>query len=101
MPGGQRGRLVEEEQLGVAVGLHHRRAVAPFELEHAGDPLPGGPAAGPERAVRQMEGAATVAQHQAAVRRGDDLTLGRDSVLERHGVCERPRNSESWQLAWH
>ena len=72
MPGGQRGRLVEEEQLGVAVGLHQLPAPA-LELEQAGDPLPGRPAARLERLVGQMEAAAAVAHHQAAVRRGDDL----------------------------
>ena len=92
MAGGQRRRLVEEEQLGVAVGLHHRLAVPALELEHAGDPLPGGPAAGPERPVGQMEGAAAVAHHEAAVRRGDDLALGRDAVLERHrAICQTRR----------
>jgi hypothetical protein len=42
--------------------------------------------AGQKRLVGAMEAAAAVAQHQAAVRRGDDDALGRDAVLERHRV---------------
>jgi len=88
MSGGKRGRLVEEEQLGVAVGLHELPPPV-LELQHAGDPLPGRPAARPERLIRQMEAAAAVAHHEAAVRCGDDLACGRDAVLERHrAICQ-------------
>ena len=92
MARGQRRCFVEEEQLGVPVGLHHGGAVTPLELEDAGDPLPGRPAAGAEGSVGEVEGAAAVAHHQAAVRRGDDLALRRDTVLERHrAICQTDR----------
>ena len=38
MPGGKRGRFVEEEQLGVAAGFHDF-LLPPFERERAGDPV--------------------------------------------------------------
>jgi hypothetical protein len=82
----QCGGLIEEEQLGVAVGLHHGQAVSALELEHAGDPLPAGPAPAAERAVGQMKGASAIAHHQAALRRGDNVAGGGDTVLERHAV---------------
>jgi enoyl-CoA hydratase/carnithine racemase len=90
--GRERGGLVQEEQLGVAMGLHHL-AVAALELEHAGDPLPGGPAARTQRLVGKVEGAAPVAHHEAAVRCGYDLAFGRDAVLEGHrAICQTDQN---------
>ncbi len=38
MAGGERGRLVQEEQLREPAGLHQRRAVPPAERQPAGDP---------------------------------------------------------------
>ena len=38
MAGGERGRLVQEEQLREPAGLHHRRPVPPAERQPAGDP---------------------------------------------------------------
>ena len=81
--GGERRGLVQEEQLGVAIGLHDL-AMPALELEHAGDPLSGGPAAGPDGLVGCVEGPAAIAHQQASMRRGDDLALGGDAVLERH-----------------
>lgn len=38
VPGGERRRLVEEEQLGETARLHQRGTVPPFEPQPAGDP---------------------------------------------------------------
>src|SRR5690606_20951018 len=84
----ERGGLVEKEQLGVAALLHHL-AVAAFELKDTGNPLLADPAPGSQRPVRQMQGAAAVAHHETAVRRGDDLAFWRHAVLER--PCPRKR----------
>ena len=54
--GGERGRLVEEEQLGELPRLHQRRAVPAAELEPAGDPAPrrrSGAGCGPCSSCRQ------------------------------------------------
>ena len=65
VPGGTRGRLVEEEQLGVPAGAHHRMARAPLEVQHAGDPALDLPAL--DEHALAVDQAATVA-HQGAVR---------------------------------
>src|SRR5262249_48070510 len=93
MAGGKRRGFIQEEQLGVAVGLHHL-ALAALELEHAGDPLPAGPAPGPGCRVGQMNHPAAIAHHEAAVRGGNDIALGRDTVLERH-------EADSSLKTWH
>ena len=53
MTGGQRRRLVEEEQLGVIAAPDV--ALAIFEVEHAADPLPRGPAPARQRLLVGVE----------------------------------------------
>jgi hypothetical protein len=82
MPGGERGRLVEEEQLGEAAGLHELIAVPAAELQPAGDPalavVP--PADVPVRVVK----AATVSIDQTTRGVCRQFTERRDPVLPRH-----------------
>src|ERR1041384_7146489 len=56
----ERGRLVEEEQSGVAVAPD--RVTAALELQHAANPLPRGPAAPPQSLVVAMETPTSVAE---------------------------------------
>ena len=82
MPGGERGRLVEEEELREAAGLHQRRAVPAAEAQPAGDPAPAGMVAA-DAAVRVVQ-AAAVAVDEPARRRGDQLPQRGDAILTRH-----------------
>jgi hypothetical protein len=79
---GERGRLVEEEELGEAAGLEQRRAMPVLEPQPARDPSPPGVGA-PDGSVRVVE-TTPVAVHEAARRVGDQLTQRRDTVAERH-----------------
>ena len=82
VPGGERGRLVEEEQLRVPAGPKERRATPPPELDPARDPAPAlGAPPDPTRIVVQ---AAPVPVHEAPPRIGDELAERRDAVLQRH-----------------
>ena len=81
--GGERGRLVEEEETGVAVRRHRPAGpVAAAELQSTGDPAlhPPLPADNPVLVVQ----AAPVAVHEAALRRCDQLPQRCHAVLERH-----------------
>jgi hypothetical protein len=84
MAGGKRGGLVEEEQLGVAAGRHHRSPAA-FELQQAGYPAPAY-----ERAHDPLGGivkaAATVSHQGAALRGRDQLAEWRDAILSRQRI---------------
>ena len=82
VPGGERRRLVEEEELGEPARLHHRPALPAPELEPAGDPALHLEVAA-NASVRVVQ-AAAVAVDQAAGRGGDQLAARRDPVLERH-----------------
>src|SRR5262245_8514685 len=84
MAGRKRGCLIEKEQFGVPVWLHHRHALPSLEFQAAGDPLPRRPAAPAERSVGQMEGTAAVAHHQSAMGSGDDGAVRGDAILEGH-----------------
>ena len=79
--GGERRRLVEKEQLGVAVAPD--AAMAALERADAGDPLPRRPAATAERLVGAMEAPAAVAHQRAARGDGDERAVGIDAVLQR------------------
>jgi hypothetical protein len=82
MAGGERRRLVEEEQLGEPSRLQQRTAPPTAEAEPAGDPAPPGVmSADPSRLVVQ---AAAVAVDEAAIGHGDQLAEGRDAVLQGH-----------------
>src|SRR6185503_11191738 len=91
MPGGERGGLVEEEQLGPAAPAHD---LAPHaaELADADDPGLVSPAAREKGAGRGIVDDAAVSHERAALFDGDDFTEGRDAVLQRHadslsGLC--------------
>jgi hypothetical protein len=82
MSGGERGRLVEEEQLGEAAGLHQRLSMPPTELEPAGDPPTSGEPS-PDAPPIVVE-APPVPVDETAVGGRDELTERRDPVLQRH-----------------
>jgi hypothetical protein len=80
--GRERGRLVQEEQLGEAPGLQERSAVPAAEPEPARDPaLPVEAPADPAASVVQ---APSVAVHESAPGLGDQLPERRDAVAQRH-----------------
>jgi hypothetical protein len=83
MPGRQRRRFVEKEQLGVAARRHDRAPATP-EAELATDPAAMPPARRTQRSAGVVQDTA-VAHERAARRVGDDLTRGRHPVLQRHG----------------
>jgi hypothetical protein len=83
--GRERGRLVEEEELGVEAAPDV--ALAALEVEHAADPAPRRPAPGVERARIGVEAAAAVAEQRAARRHGEERAEGVDAILQRHGSC--------------
>src|SRR5262249_4583238 len=82
VPGGERRRLVEEEQLGEAARLQQRRPAPAAKLELARDPAPHGEAAA-DRAGRVVQ-AAAVAVDEPALGRLDQLAERRDAILTRH-----------------
>ena len=82
MPGRERGRLVEEEELRVPARLHQRRAPAVPEPEPACDP-PLHLIAADDAAGVVVE-AAAVSVDEAARRIGDELSERCHAVLERH-----------------
>ena len=71
MPGGEGGRLVEEEELGELSRLEQRAAVPPLELEATGDPATAVPA--PADAPVPVVQAAAVAVDGTALGRRDEL----------------------------
>jgi hypothetical protein len=83
MPGGERRRLVEKEQLGPRVGLHYRTP-PPVKGGATGDPAADLP--GPHNALGVVVQDASIAHQQATLRKGDDLAIGRDPILQWHGV---------------
>src|SRR5262249_28322322 len=82
MAGGQRGRLVEEEQLSVA--LAPDLPVPVLEREPAAYPCARGPTPARQRAVVSMEAAAAVAKEQTARLNGAKFAERIDAVLQRH-----------------
>ena len=82
VPGGERGRFVEEEQLREPAGLHQRLAVPATELEATPDPATRR-VVSPDPAVLVVE-AASVAVHESPRGIGDQLAERRDPVPERH-----------------
>ncbi len=79
---GERGGLVEEEELGELPRLEERPALPPLELEPAGDP-PSDRIAPADTTLVVVQ-AAAVPVHEAACRIGDQLAERRDPVLQRH-----------------
>src|SRR5579884_1002791 len=88
VPGGECGRLVEEEEPGVPAGRH--RAVVPTtELEATRDPaLADEAAADPPLVVVESP---AVAEDEAALGRRDQLSARCDPVPERHETVSMPR----------
>jgi hypothetical protein len=80
--GGERGRLIEEKQLGVIAAPDV--ALAVLEVEHAADPLPRRPAPLGQPLIVGVDASAAVAYEQAARRRGDQLAERIDAVLQGH-----------------
>src|SRR5439155_20482520 len=104
MPRGERGRLVEEEQLREAARLHEWPAMPIAELEPAGDPaLAVEPPADPPRGIVE---AAPVPVHQAPGRIGHKLAERRHAVLERRVAVTvargrgHPGEAERGYRAW-
>ena len=83
VPGRQRRRLIEEEELSVGIGSHQSPPPA-AELAKAGEPGPGRPATPRQRSRRPVMQAAAVAHECPALWVGDDLAEGRHTVLQRH-----------------
>src|SRR5262245_54845104 len=92
VPGGERGRLVEEEELREAAGLHQRAALPAAKLEPARDPALAVEAASDP--ARRVVEAAAVAVDEAASRIRDKLAERRDAVLQRHGSAALLRCTE-------
>src|SRR4030081_1305618 len=82
MAGGERGRLIEEEQLGVAFAPDV--AVAALEFKPAADPAARDPAPCAERAVVAVEAPAAVAEKKSARRIRKEIAEGIDAAGERH-----------------
>lgn len=82
VPGGERGRFVEEEQFREPAGLHQLLAVPAAELEATPDPATRR-VVSPYPAVLVVE-AASVAVHESPRGVGDQLAERRDPVPERH-----------------
>src|SRR5437660_451822 len=77
---GERGRLVEEKQLGVITAPDV--ALAVLEVEHAADPLPRRPAPPGQLLIVGVEASATIAHEQAARGRRKQLAKRIDAVLQ-------------------
>src|SRR5581483_8436309 len=83
VPGRQRRRLIQKEQLRVAAGPHHRPASA-LEVEHARHPRAVASDHAPHEATPLVVQAPAVAHQRSAGGGGDDVSSRRDAVLERH-----------------
>jgi len=79
---GERGHLIQEEQLGEPAGLQQGHPMPVAEAEPARDPSRAGVAA-TDPAVVVVQ-APTVPVHEPARGIGDELTEGGDAVLQRH-----------------
>jgi 8-oxo-dGTP pyrophosphatase MutT (NUDIX family) len=96
VPGGQRGRLVEEEQFGEAPRLQKRMAPPTAELEPARDPPLDGER--PPDVARGVVQAPAIPVHEAARRIRDQLTQRRDPVPQRHASNLRERHAAAGTL---
>ena len=82
VPGRERGRLVEEEELRELPRLHQRLAVPALELEPTDDPPSGGHPAPDSPLV--VVNAAAVPVDEPAGRIGDQFAERSDAILQRH-----------------
>jgi hypothetical protein len=87
VPGGQRDRLVEEEQFGVAAGAHDGSPAA-AELQHAHQPA--ADLVTPDQRQVVVVQHAPVAVHGPAVRGRDQLARGRHPVPQRTVQAREP-----------
>src|SRR6266436_3676005 len=87
VPGGERGCLVEKEQLGPAVTTH-RLAPPSLEFADASEPRLARPAPRQQRLGCGVMDDATIAGEQAAMRCRDDFACGSDAVLQRRSHLE-------------
>src|SRR5882724_140658 len=87
VPRGERGCLVEKEQLGPAVTTHH---LAPPSLEFAdaSEPRLAGPAPRQQRLGCGVMNDAAIAGEHSAMRCRDDVACRSDPVLQRHSHLE-------------
>src|SRR6185312_7295385 len=83
MSGGERRRLVEEEQLGPTAATHHIPPHA-LVLADADDPGFRRPAARQQRPRPRSVNDAAIAHEHAALGNGDNLAEGRYAILQRH-----------------
>src|SRR5271166_4052933 len=81
MAGGERGWLVDKEELGIALAPH--LAPSPAEFAHAGDPSLVGPPPRAERPVVAMEPSAAIAHHPASCSDGVKRAERIDAILKR------------------
>ena len=81
MPGGERGRLVEEKKLGVVSAPHLATAV--LEPAHADEPVLRLPAAAAQRPVVAMQPPAAIAHQPAALGDGVKFAERIDAILQR------------------
>ena len=81
MAGGERGRLVEEEKLGVELAPHV--ALTALEGAHADQPVLGLPAAAAQRSIVAMDPPAAIAHEPAALGDGVKLAERIDAILQR------------------
>ena len=81
MPGGERGRFIQKEQLGPAATAHHLAPPSP-EFADASEPCLARPAPRQRLGCGIVDDAA-IAGEKAAMRGGDDFACRRDPVLQR------------------
>lgn len=79
----QRGCLVEEEQFRVASRRHHPPP-APLEAQHTCHPGAVVAGDGPDNTARLVVKATAVAHQGSPGGAGDDVSMGRHTVLQRH-----------------
>ena len=93
---GERGHLVEEEELRELAGLEERAALPTAELEAAGDPAPAVEA--PADASAGVVEAPAVPVDEPARRIGDELAEGCDAILQplRTPPCAIVQRQQRW-----
>jgi hypothetical protein len=80
MPCRERGRFIEEKQLGPAPAAHHLAPPSP-EFAEADEPCRVRPALFQQGLCAGIVDDAAIAGEQATVRIGDDVARGRDPIL--------------------
>ena len=83
MPGGQRRRFIQEEQLSPTARSHDGAADA-APVESANQPGPAGPTAFEQGASLRIVDDAAISSKASTLGDSDDVTHGRNAILERH-----------------